>query len=228
MHAMNWSADNPPLRPRGRGPLRRIAPVLWSLLFAGYFSLVAICTAIGYPLPAAIMLAALLLLALLRSLASKNFSSALFISLNLALVVGVFLALGPLDVLGLTVVIVQATVSALFFRSLRNGRTDLVTQIALAIRAERSARELAYTRRVACAWAWFMAALAAISLAVALGAPPRLWWWWENVGSAALPVAFFGGEWLLRQYVLRGEKKTELAPALRALARIDYQRLFQV
>lgn len=198
------------------------------LVFVAYLALAGASTASGRPLPAALMLIALLGLALLRSVFARKPGSAAFVAANLALAVAVLLVAGPRDVLSLTLVIVQATVSALFFRSLQPGRTDLVTQIALGIRAARSAHELAYTRAVAWSWAWFMATLAALSLVFAFAAPPQLWWWWENVCSFAVPVAFFCVEWLLRQWWLRGEEKTGIGRALRALIRIDYQRMFQV
>jgi len=149
-------------------------------------------------------------------------------SILVSLVLGVLFALGPLDALGLTVVIVQAMISAVFFRSLRPGRTDLVTQIAEAVRSPRSPRELAYTRGVCRGWAWLMASLAVNSLALTFLAPPRVWWWWENVCTVAIPLAFAGCEWLFRQWWLRGEEKTSIPRAVKALIHIDYQRLFQV
>ncbi|MGH8224674.1 MAG: hypothetical protein ACRER1_00775, partial [Gammaproteobacteria bacterium] len=135
---------------------------------------------------------------------------------------------GPVQVIELTLVIVQATVSALFLRSLLGGRTDIVTRIACEIRPAHTARELAYTRAVAWSWVWFMAALAVISLAFAFAAPPQWWRWWKIVSGLPLPVAFFLAEWLFRQWALRGEKRIGLRHTLRALPRIDYLRLFQL
>lgn len=201
---------------------------MWVLLLVGYFALAATCTALGDPRPAALVLALVLVAALLRSVIVGHAGSAVFVGANLALVVTVLATVGAHAALSLTLVVAQATVSALFFRSLRAGHVDLVTQIAVGIHAERSRRVLAYTRAVSWCWAWFMAALAAGSLVLTLRAPPHLWWWWNNVGAAALPAGFFVAEWVLRQFILRREEKTGIVPALRALARLDYQRMFQV
>lgn len=206
---------------------RRLAAGAWPAALVVYFALAAACTAIGHPLPAALLLAVLLAAALVRAAAARHWDSAAFVGLNLALVVTVLAAAGAHDALSLTLVVVQGGVSALFFRSLRRGRTDIVTRIACTIHSERSARVRAYTRAVSWSWAWFMALLAVVSLVFTFAAPPRLWWWWNNVGSIALPVTFFAAEWTFRQFFLRREEKPGVRPTLRALARIDYQGLFQ-
>jgi len=215
-------------RTRPAGPLRRAAGLLWPALIVGYFAAAAASTATGHPWPAAIALAGVLAVGFVRAWVAGTRGTAAFVALNLALVLTVLFALGPLDALGLTVVIVQAMLAALFFRSLLGARKDLITQIAEAVRSPRSPRELAYTRGVCRGWAWLMASLAVNSLALTFLAPPRVWWWWENVCTVAIPLAFAGCEWLFRQWWLRGEEKTSIPRAVKALIHIDYQRLFQV
>lgn len=207
---------------------RRAALILGPIAVLAYLVAMGICTAIGRPLPAAILLIALLVAAIVRALAAGQRAGAALEALTLALALAVLWFAGPMKVLELTLVIVQATVSALFLRSLLGGRTDIVTQIACEIHPGHSPRQLAYTRAVSWSWVWFMAALAATSLAFAFAAPPRWWWWWKLVAGIPLPVAFFLAEWSLRQWILRGEEKAGFRRTLRALPRIDYPRLFQI
>lgn len=200
---------------------------MWALAVAAYVALAAACTAVGKPLPAAAALAALLTAGSVRAAAARQWASAAYLALNLALVLAVLFALGPRAALSLTLVVAQAAVSAVFFRSLRRGRTDVVTQIAVAVHPERSVRALAYTRGVSIAWAGFMGMLAALSLVFTFTAPVRLWWWWTNVGSIGLPVAFFAAEWTVRQFVLPREEKPGFRRTVRALRHVDYKRIFQ-
>lgn len=207
---------------------RQIVSVTWALAFVAYLVTVAACTGLGDTLPATVLLAVFLAAALARAVNLRRRTSATFIAANLTLVVTVLTTVGPHTALSVTLVVVQATVSAVFFRSLQRGRVDLVSQIALGIRPQSSSRVLSYTRGVSWAWAWFMAALALGSLVLTFVAPPRLWWWWNNVGAAALPISFFCIEWLLRQVVLRHEDKPGVARTLRGLARLNYQSIFRI
>ncbi len=211
-----------------RGLARWFVPAVGAVGVATSITLVAVCTAQGHRLPAALFVVALLVAALMRAVTVREWGNAVFLFCNLALMGGVLLVAGPREALSLTVVVVQASVSAVFFRSLVAGRTDLVTQLALAVRFQRSERELAYTRGVTWAWAWFMGGLAVFSFAFGFAAPPRLWWWWENVFATALPFVFALAEWLFRLWYLRGETRTGVREAFRALVRVDYRRLFQV
>ncbi|MGH8225190.1 MAG: hypothetical protein ACRER1_03430, partial [Gammaproteobacteria bacterium] len=114
------------VRPRpGRG--RRAAAILWPLAFVAYFVVMAICTAINRPLPVALLLIALLVAAIVRALVIGQRAGAVLEIITLAFALAVLWLAGPVQVIELTLVIVQATVSALFLRSLLGGRTDIVT-----------------------------------------------------------------------------------------------------
>lgn len=200
----------------------------WLLVLIAYLAAMAVCTALDKLLVAAVLLAALLTAALLRALALKSRADALFLAANLVFVVAVLVIGGPEAAIGLTLAIAEATVAALFWRSLRGSGPDLVTRIARAIEPERSPAVLAYTRIVCQAWVGLMAAMAATSLLFTFAASPRLWWWWRLLGSWAIPVGFFALEWLVRQWILRREPQPGFRRTFRALPRIDYVHLFEL
>lgn len=214
--------------PAGRRPWRRIALTLaWAALAIAYACLMALATATHHARPAAWLLLGILSLGVAQALYARQPGSALYAGLNLALVATVFAIAGPFAAIGLTTAILQAGVSALFFRGLRAGKTDIVTRMARAIRAERSARELRYSRRVAWAWAITLAAMSAVSLAVNFASGGPLWWWWMNVASYAVPIGLFVGEWLFRHWYLREDFRKSGPIDWQRVRSIDYARLFQ-
>lgn len=206
---------------------RLLLGLAWAALGITYAVLVAVATATHHARPAAWLLLAMLTLGLIQAALGRQRGSALFAAINLTLVAVVFAFNGPLAAIGLTTAIIQAFVSALFFRGLGAGKTDIITRMACAIRPNRSVRELAYTRRVAQCWAWLLAAMSAGSFTISFTPNGTLWWWWMNVASYAVPVGFFIGEWLLRQWWLREEFRTGGPIDWRRVRHIDYARLFQ-
>ncbi|MDN5864536.1 MAG: hypothetical protein L0I62_04885 [Gammaproteobacteria bacterium] len=212
--------------------LRKYGLRLWGLTIVGYLAAIGVCTALGVLWPAALVLVALFLTALIRALVLENRAEAIFLASILVLIVVVLIGYGPEKAIGLTLAVVQAMVAALFLRSLRGPKSDIITQIACAIRARRTARELDYTRNVCKAWGALMLVMAAVSLAFTFFAPPRIWWTWKLFGCWAVPVGFFILEWLLRQWILRQEHKkgfkSGFRQSLRAVARIDFAHLFEL
>lgn len=212
---------------RGK-PWRRLLPsVLWGTLAVAYACLMALATATHHALPAAWLLLGMLSLGLVQAVLGGHRGGALFAAFNLALVAAVFALRGPFAAIGLTTAIVQAGVSALFFRGLGPGKTDIVTRVACAIRPERSPRELRYSRRVAWTWAWTLAVMSAVSLVIGFAAAGALWWWWMNVACYAVPIGLFAGEWLLRHWYLREDFRAGGPVDWRRVRNIDYLRLFQ-
>jgi uncharacterized membrane protein len=222
------------LGPTTNPPGSLVAPTLgasgrwWLVALATYLVAMGALTALHALWPAAGLLLILLCTALARALVSHKRTESVFIALNLAMVAGVLALAGPEKAIGLTLAIAQAVVGALFLRSLYASGADIITRIACAVRAERSVRELRYTRNVCRAWAAFMLGLAALSLTFTFVAPERLWWAWKLFGSWGLPVAFFCAEWALRHWVLRREKRNGFRNSLQALRHIDYPRLFEL
>jgi uncharacterized membrane protein len=209
------------------GVERRIGKLLWAFVIIAYLAAMVACTASQHLLASAALLIALLAAALLRALIGRNLAAAGFLAVNLALVCAAFVASGPERAIGLMLVIAEATVAALFLRSLRAPGPDLITAIACTIEPRRSPRELAYTRFVCWAWAALMAAMAAISLIFIFMATPRQWWWWKLIGVWAVPVGFFTLEWLARHWILRRDAQPGFRNTIKALPRIDYARLFE-
>lgn len=208
---------------------RRFALTLaWVALGIAYACLMALATATQHARPAAWLLIGILALGIVQALYARQLGSGLFAGFNLTLVVAVFVFVGPFPAIGLTTAIVQAGVSTLFFRGLGAGKTDIVTRMACAIRPVRSARELRYSRRVAWTWAWTLATMSAVSLAVNFASGGgTLWWWWMNVASYAVPIGLFIGEWLFRRWYLRKEFRTSGPIDWQRVRSIDYVRLFQ-
>lgn len=207
--------------------LRQFLGLLWALLILAYLVLVAVATATDRTRPAVWMLLVMLSLGGLHAFVERKRPAALMALFNLALVAVVFRFRGPTAALSLTTAIVQAMISFLFFRGLRRGATDIVSVIALSIRAERSTRERAYIRAVAWGWAIFMALMSLTSFSVAFIPAGAFWWWWMNVAPFALPLGFFLVEWLFRQFWLRRELRAAGPVDWSRIRRIDFKRLFE-
>lgn len=221
-------SDNAQPGPPERLPRVRLAlGIVWLVLGAAYGCLMAVATATGYARPGAWLLLAMLGLGLLQASFGRHRGGALFAGINLALVSLVFALRGPFAAIGLTTAIIQAGISAYFFRGLRAGQTDVITRIACTIRPRRSARELRYMRWVAWTWACTLAAMSVTSLAVTLAAGGVLWWWWMNVVSYALPIALFCSEWLFRRWHLRKDFRAGGPVDWKRVRNIDYLQLLQ-
>ncbi|MGH8127129.1 MAG: hypothetical protein ACRETC_02015 [Gammaproteobacteria bacterium] len=206
---------------------RLLFSLAWVALGITYAILVAVATATHHARPAAWLLLVMLTLGLVQALFVGQRGSALFALFNLIVVVTVFTLNGPFAAIGLTTAIVQACISALFFRGLSAGRTDIVTRMACAIRPGRSARELAYTRRVAQCWAWLMAAMSVGSLIVSFVPTGALWWWWMNVVCYIVPIGFFINEWLVRHWWLREDLRASEPIDWGRVRHLDYASLFR-
>ncbi|MGA7965481.1 MAG: hypothetical protein WCB49_06300 [Gammaproteobacteria bacterium] len=214
--------------PAERRPWWRFALTLaWVALGIAYACLMALATATHHARPAAWLLIGILAFGVVQALYVRQLGSALFAGLNLALVAMVFTFAGPFSAIGLTTAIIQAGISAIFFRGLGAGKTDVVTRMACAIRPERSARELRYSRRVAWTWAWTLAVMSAVSLAVIFTPGGALWWWWMNVVSYSVPIGLFSGEWLFRHWYLRDDFRASEPIDWQRVRNIDYARLFK-
>lgn len=119
-------------------------------------------------------------------------------------------------------VVCFAAVAWLFARTLRRGREPLVTRCVRLIEGEQRVAlpgVAAYTRGVTVFWAWLLAMLALVSLAVALFAGPGGWLalagvqppitlpesvlaWYPDVGCWLVLVAAFAGEYVFRRWRL--------------------------
>lgn len=121
-------------------------------------------------------------------------------------------------------VVFMALVAWAFARTLARGREPLVTRFVRVIEGEAQLDVpglRAYTRGVTLFWACLMAAMATLSLLIALLAVPGGWLatfgvasplrlpgsllaWYPEAGCWAVLVAAFAGEYLFRRWYLRG------------------------
>lgn len=213
--------------PRQRPWLRRLLAAAWILIFTAYVVLVAVATGTGHAGPAAALLMTMLVLGAAQALWERNRTAAVLAVINLALVAVMIHYRGPFAALSLTTAILQAVFGYVFLRSLLRGRVDLVTRIACAIRAERSERELAYTRAVAWSWGALFSGMSAVTFVTGFLPPDAFWWWWMNVAPFAVPAAFFCLEWTWRQFWLRRELRAAGPIDWKRVRNIDFRHLFQ-
>ncbi|MBU6501623.1 MAG: hypothetical protein KGQ35_02040 [Burkholderiales bacterium] len=89
-----------------------------------------------------------------------------------------------------------------FGRSLRPGRTPLVTQFAALLHGPLSPAVLRYTRRATWAWTLFFAAMAIASLLLFALAPIADWSVFANLLGLPLVGLMFGAEYAVRCCVL--------------------------
>lgn len=136
-------------------------------------------------------------------------------------------------------VVFMAIVAWAFGRTLRRGREPLVTRFVRVIEGEAQLDApglRGYTRGVTVFWACLLAAMAALSLCIALFAQPGGWLatfgvaarvrlpgslmaWYPEAGCWAVLVAAFAGEYLFRRWYLRGVTQTPLKTFLVQLVR---------
>lgn len=105
----------------------------------------------------------------------------------------------------------------LFGRSLTGGREALVSRFArLAHGGALSPARTRYTRQVTMAWTLFFAAMAGLSTALFLLAPPAAWSVFANLLTMPLLVLMFVAEYLVRIRMLPPEDRSGIADTIRA------------
>jgi uncharacterized membrane protein len=199
---------------------------LWPLLLVVYALTTHLSVTYGYPLPAALLLATLLAASLLRALLARDLGSLLFLGVYGLATLAMFEFAGLYGMLFLPPVAINFAVASFFGRTLLPGQTDLITRIALQVRADRSPRVLRYTRRVSWSWMWFCLGMALLSAVLAMEAPLEVWSLFANFFNYLLLAAFFLAEVALRHIVLRGEPKSGLRDTLRAVSQMNFRRTF--
>jgi uncharacterized membrane protein len=108
---------------------------------------------------------------------------------------------------------------ALFAASLRPGRIDLVTEMAVRTQGPLVPEMARYTRRVTWAWCGFFAGDLATSLALYLAAPLDWWSLFVNVLDLPLVLAMFAAEYTVRRIALRHLAHVTVLQTIRAFAR---------
>lgn len=198
----------------------------WPLLLVAYALIAHLSVTFHYPLPAALLLGTLLAVSLLRAVQSRDLGSLTFLGIYAFATLAMFEFAGLYGMLFLPPVAINLAVAMFFGRTLLPGQTDLITRIALHVRADRSARVLRYTRRVSWSWMWFCLGMALLSAVLAVDAPLEIWSLFANFLNYLLLAVFFLAEVLLRRVVLRDEPGAGLRDTLRAMRQMDFKRLF--
>ncbi len=87
-----------------------------------------------------------------------------------------------------------------FAQSLADGRTPLVTQMALTIHGELSPQLLHHTRRVTQLWALNLAAMFVLALVLSITGPRTVWSLFTNLINYLWMGAIFAGEYAYRRW----------------------------
>ena len=208
------------------------------LLALAYPWLAHAATTAGSGVLAAVALADIALIVLLEPLLQRRLRA--WLSLAAVAVVLWRLAHSPHALLPLLLVPVAfiALVAWTFGRTLRVGRTPLVTRMMLALERDAAMpidpRQLGYTRRLTVVWSATLGLLALANLVLALVAVPRgllaslgiaapfvvtesQWSWFANLLNYGLIGGLFIGEFALRKRVFPGRYRS-FAHFLRQLA----------
>lgn len=114
---------------------------------------------------------------------------------------------------------VQVLLGLAFGRSLRPGRTPLVSQFAALLRGPLSLAVARYTRRATWAWTLFFAAMAITSLVLFALAPVADWSVFANLLGLPLVGLMFGAEYAVRRCVLPRTERAGLWESVAAWRR---------
>lgn len=193
--------------------------LILEILLALAYSVLAHVASARHDGPLAVCaLAVLLLLVLVSPLARRRLWAWLVLCAGLAALA--WLARSPYTQVPLLLVPTAfiALVAFVFGRSLMAGRTPLISKIVAALEDEPvpAAELMRYTRGLTAAWAWALAVLAAINLALSLIAVPdgllaqfglhppltvtqTQWSWFANVFNYGIIGGFFAVEFAIRK-----------------------------
>lgn len=110
---------------------------------------------------------------------------------------------------------IHAALAWVFGRTLRRGRTPMITQLAERVHRSVTPAMRNYTRRLTAAWCGYFVGMVALSLALYAWAPWAAWSLFGNVLTPLSLVLFFAGEHVLRY---RRHPEFERASIAQALA----------
>jgi uncharacterized membrane protein len=95
------------------------------------------------------------------------------------------------------------------------GMVALCTRLADKEHGPLSAQEVRYTRQVTAAWTAFFFVITALSVALFVSAPLRIWSLFINFGVLPLVGVMFVAEYQVRRRILPQVKRTGLLATLR-------------
>jgi uncharacterized membrane protein len=111
---------------------------------------------------------------------------------------------------------VYALLCAAFGRTLRSGRTPMVTGLARIVHRTMSPALIGYTRSVTWAWTLYFGCICGLSLLLFWFAPIAIWSAFANLMDIPLLALMFVGEYTVRCYVLPAEDRAGPLDAIRA------------
>ena len=120
---------------------------------------------------------------------------------------------------GLSHALIYGSLLLVFGRSLRPGRTAVVTGVAARLRGALVPAMLAYTRTVTKAWCVFFALQLLASVLLLALAPQRAWSLFVNVLDGPSVVLMFAGEYAVRRWRFRGYRHSSPAETVRTFVR---------
>jgi uncharacterized membrane protein len=111
---------------------------------------------------------------------------------------------------------VYALLCVAFGRTLRSGRTPMVTGLAHIVHRTLSPALIGYTRSVTWAWSLYFGCISGLSLVLFWLAPIAIWSVFANLLGIPLLVLMFVGEYAVRCYVLPASDRAGPLDAIRA------------
>ena len=209
--------------------MRRLAPFGWAAVFAAPFvSHLAITTGRFRDAASVLALVEVTVLAAVTLRRKRGWSRVAGGGIALVLL-GVIAArllwpeslgaTGLMAASGASQAIIYASLLALFWKSLRPGRTALITRVATRVRGPLSPPITQYTQNVTIAWCWFFGAQLAASALLLLFASHSVWSLYVNVLDAPLVATMFAAEYAIRRWRFRDERHISPAETIRSFAR---------
>lgn len=199
---------------------RRLQYAAAGAAFGAYAGLSHYCNSVGGApnLGAALALLPMTALALILAWRSTRPTVAVLLSAGVG---AALYALWPLLATNyaLFYLIQESTVYALlgltFLGSLRAGHTALCTRLADRVHGPLTSREVLYTRHVTAVWGMFFFGVAALSVALFVGTPLRVWSFYINFCVPPLILGMFVIEYAVRRRVLPQVKRVGLMATMR-------------
>lgn len=169
----------------------------------------------GHPLPALLVLAALISIPLLDR---RRWWLLPLVPLILYLVwsthsAGALLLLPP--------VLINLAMALIFGSTLLPGATPLITQFSRILKGTLDTKALRYTRRITLAWVVFFTLMALESVLLALYAPPWVWSLFTNFLNYLFLLLFFLVEYALRVRLFPEQEHPGFIPFIRSLTKVD-------
>ena len=193
----------------------------WLLLGAGYSVLAHLAAASTTPDRLDALVAVLPLLGLAFVMAWRSSRRTVMLALCLAACAGLYAMSAWLVAHYHWVFLLQhagvyALLCAAFGRTLRSGRTPMVTALARIVHRTMSPALIGYTRSVTWAWTLYFGCIAGLSLLLFWLAPIAVWSAFANLLGVPLLVLMFVGEYAVRCCVLPASDRAGPLDAIRA------------